>query len=62
MVIVAPFREVVCEFEAGDIGGSVFEVDDDELLVFVFGMQEGRLLVVGAGAENVAVLGLRDGM
>ena len=35
VVIVAPFCEVVCEFEAGKVGGCVFEVDDDELFVGV---------------------------
>ena len=28
VVVVAPFCEVVCEFEAGDVGVGVFEVDD----------------------------------
>lgn len=29
MVVVAPFREVVCEFEAGDVGRGILEVDND---------------------------------
>jgi hypothetical protein len=49
---------VVCELEAGHVGGGVLKVDDDELLVLVGGLQEGGLLVVRAEAEDVAVLGL----
>ncbi len=37
VVVVAPFGEVVCEFEAAHVGVGVFEVDDDELFVFVGG-------------------------
>lgn len=35
VVIVTPFCEVVCEFEAGRVGGCVFEVYDNQLLVVV---------------------------
>lgn len=28
VVVVAPFGEVVCEFQAGNVRGGVFEVDD----------------------------------
>lgn len=35
VVVVAPFCEVICEFEAAGVGGGVFEVDDDELFVGV---------------------------
>lgn len=35
MVIVAPLREVVCEFKAQRVGGSIFEVDDYELFMSV---------------------------
>ena len=28
VVVVTPFCEVVCKFEAGDIGRGIFEVDD----------------------------------
>jgi hypothetical protein len=57
VVVVAPFCEVVCEFEAGGVGGGVFEVDDDELLVAVGGEKEGGF-AGGLEAEDVAVLGL----
>lgn len=35
VVIVAPFCKVVCEFEAGGVGGGILKVDNDELLVGV---------------------------
>ena len=41
VVIVAPFREVVCEFEARRVRIGVLEVDDDEALVLVCGEEEG---------------------
>lgn len=41
VVVVGPLGEVVCELEAGEVGRGVFEVDDDELFVFVLGVQEG---------------------
>ena len=42
MIVVAPFCEMVCELETWSIGGSVFEVDDYELLVGVGWQEEGR--------------------
>ena len=60
VVVVGPLGEVVCELEAGQVGGGVLEVDDDELLVLVGGLEEGGFLVVGADAEDVAVLGLGE--
>lgn len=61
MVVVAPFCEVVCEFEARGVAGGVFEVDHDELFVGVGGKEEGGF---GGGeeAEDVAVLGLWEGL
>lgn len=61
VVVVAPFGEVVGEFEAGGVAGGVFEVDDNELLVCVGGEEEGGF---GGGeeAEDVAVLGLGEGL
>ena len=35
MIVIAPLRKMVCEFEARCIGGCVFEVDDYELFVGV---------------------------
>jgi len=60
VVVVAPFCEVVCEFETGGVAGGVFEVDYDELFVGVCGEEEGGF---GGGeeAEDVAVLGLWRG-
>lgn len=57
VVVVAPLREVVCEFEAGVVAGGVLEVDYDELLVGV-GREEERGFGGGEEAEDVAVLGL----
>jgi len=42
VIVVAPFCEMVCELETWSIGGSVFEVDDYELLVGVGWQEEGR--------------------
>ena len=56
VVVVGPFGEVVCEFEAWQVGGGVLEVDDHELFVLVGGLEERGFLVVGADAEDVAVL------
>lgn len=60
VVVIAPFGEVICEFEAGGVAGGVFEVDYHELLVCVGGEEEGGF---GGGeeAEDVAVLGLGVG-
>ena len=56
-VVIAPFGEVVSEFETGKIGIGVFKVDDDKLFMLVGGLEErgvtGRLK-----AEDVAVLSL----
>ena len=57
MVVVAPFGEVVGEFESAGVGGGVFEVDDDELFVLVCGEEE-RGFTCGLQAEEVAVLGV----
>lgn len=35
VVVVAPFREMVCEFETRSVSGCVFEVDDYELFMGV---------------------------
>lgn len=58
VVVVGPFGKVIGELKAGQIGGGVFEVDDDELLVLVLGLKEGRLLVIWANTKDVSVLGL----
>jgi hypothetical protein len=58
VVVVGPLREVVGELEAARVGGCVLEVDDYELFVLVGGLEERGLLVVGAEAEDVAVLSL----
>jgi hypothetical protein len=49
---------VVGELEAGEVGARVLKVDDDQLLVLVGRVEQGRLLVVRPDAEDVAVLGL----
>lgn len=33
VVIVAPFREVICEFKTNGVGRCVLEINDDELFV-----------------------------
>ena len=58
MVVVAPFVEVIGKLKASNIGGRVLEVNHDELLVFVGGLQQGRLLVVWPLAKDVSVLRL----
>jgi hypothetical protein len=60
VVVVGPLGEVVCEFQPRRVGGGVLEVDDDELLVLVGGLEERGFLVVWADAEDVAVLCLRS--
>ena len=35
MVVVAPLREMVCEFQARGVGGCIFEIDNYELFVGV---------------------------
>lgn len=61
VVVVGPFGEVVGELESGKVGRGVLEVDDDELLVLVGGLEERGGLVVGEDAEDVAVLSLGGG-
>jgi hypothetical protein len=61
VVVVCPLDEVVCELVAGQVSGGVFEVDDDQLLVLVGGLEEGGLLVIWLEAENVAILSLKGG-
>lgn len=58
VIIVSPFGEMVCKFEAYSIGSSVFKIDDNQLLMLVGGLKKRRFLVVGANSENVAILGL----
>lgn len=62
VIVVAPFRKVVCELETRRVGGCIFEVNNDELFVRVLREEErgrGRAAaVVGDEAENVAVLSL----
>jgi hypothetical protein len=41
VVVVAPFCEVVCEFQTTGIGGCIFEVDDDQLFVGVLREEKG---------------------
>lgn len=42
MIVVAPLREVVCEFQARGIGGCVFKVDHDELFVRILWEEKRR--------------------
>ena len=55
MVVIAPFCEMVCKFQAWSIGVCVLEVDDYELLVLVCGEEERRF-TGGLDTEDVAVL------
>lgn len=38
VVVVCPLREVVGKLEAWQVGCSVFEVDNDQLLMLIFGL------------------------
>jgi hypothetical protein len=40
VVVVAPFREMISEFETGGIGRGVFEINDHELFVRILGEEE----------------------
>jgi hypothetical protein len=40
MVIVTPLRKMIGKFKAWEIGACIFEVDDNELLVLVLGVEE----------------------
>jgi hypothetical protein len=40
VVVVAPFSEMVCEFETGGVGRGVFEINDHKLFVRVLGEKE----------------------
>lgn len=59
VVVVAPFGEVIGEFEAGEVGVGVFEVNYYEPLVGV-GREEKGGLAARRQAEDVAVLSLRN--
>ena len=52
---------MVGELEPREVGRGVLEVDDDELLVLVGGLEERGGLVVGEDAEDVAILSLVEG-
>ena len=43
VIIITPFSEVICEFEAWDVSGRVLEVNYYQLLVFVCREQQRRL-------------------
>ena len=48
---------MVGKFEATDVSGGVFEVNDDELFVLI-GWEKERGFATGFYAEEVAILGL----
>lgn len=56
VVVVRPLGEVVRKLATRKVGRGVLEVDDDELLVLVLGLQKRGLLVICANTEDVAVL------
>lgn len=49
---------MVCELVTRQVRAGVLKVDDDELLVLVGRLQQGRLLVIWAETQDVAVLSL----
>jgi hypothetical protein len=55
VIVVAPFREMVCELKTWRIGRSVFEVDDYELFVGIGWQEEGRF-ARWFETEDIAVL------
>lgn len=59
VVVVGPFRKVVGELIAGNVGTGVFEIDDNKLLVLVGGLKQRGLLVFGAEAQDISILGLK---
>lgn len=40
MVVVGPFGKVIGKLQAGQVRSGVFEIDDDQLLVLVGGLQQ----------------------
>lgn len=58
MVVVCPLNELIGEVVSWEVGPSVLEVDDNQLLVFVRRLQQRRFCIVGLEAKNVSVLGL----
>jgi hypothetical protein len=58
VVVVRPLREVVREFVTQQVRTGVLKVDDDELLMLIGRLQQGRLLVIRAETQDVAVLSL----
>lgn len=60
VIVVCPFCEMVGELQSGNVGGSIFKVYDDELLVLVCRLKKRRLLIIGPQAEDVSILSLRE--
>ena len=58
MVVVAPFCKVIGKVEPGRVGGCVFKVNDDKLLMLVGGLEQWRFFIVGTETKNIAVLSL----
>jgi len=59
VVVVCPFREVICKLQTGKIGSCVFEVDDNQLLVLICWLEQRRLFIIGADSQDISVLSLQ---
>ncbi len=58
MVVVRPFRKVIRKLKSRRIGSRILEINYDELLVFVGGLQKRRLLIIWPDPQNIAILSL----
>lgn len=58
MVVICPFGEVVGEFYADGISSGIFEVNDNQLFMFIRRLKQRGLFIIGLEPKNVAVLSL----
>lgn len=58
VIVVHPLCEMVGKLVASRVGRCILEVNDNQLLMLVGGLQEGRFLIVWSDPENVAILRL----
>jgi hypothetical protein len=59
VIIIGPFGKVIGKLVARNVGARIFEVNHNQLLVFISRLQQRRLLIIGPYPQDVAVLGLR---
>lgn len=46
VVVVRPLSKVIGKFQAGYVGGGIFKVNDDQLLVLVGCLEQGGLFII----------------